>query len=147
MPDRNADKNYNTNLASEYLVMSMLSRAGKEAYLSLGNKKGVDIIVKNKDDTIFIVEVKGVNKKTDDWIISNSGKFPQAPNLLYALVSFDNEIQNINGSAVFWLIPSSKLAIQGQHKISKNNKTIFLSHKSIRENYAAYKNNFDALRM
>lgn len=59
MPKKNADTNYNTNLASEYLMMSLLCRAGKDAYLSLGNKKGVDIIVKTKKGAICIIEVSG----------------------------------------------------------------------------------------
>ena len=73
MAKRNANTNYNTNLASEYMMMSMLHRCGFEAYLSLGNKKGVDIIVKTKKGAICIVEVKGVNKK-DDYIIGKIGR-------------------------------------------------------------------------
>ena len=33
---KNAEKSYNTNLAAEYYVMSLLCRLGKDAYLSLG---------------------------------------------------------------------------------------------------------------
>lgn len=62
---RNSDNIYNTNLASEYFVMSLMCRAGKEAYLSLGNKKGVDVIVKTLKGSMCIVEVKGVNKRND----------------------------------------------------------------------------------
>ena len=36
---------YNTNLASEFYVMSVLCRLGLEANLTLGNKKAVDIVV------------------------------------------------------------------------------------------------------
>ncbi len=36
---------YNTNLASEFYVLSMLHRLGADASLTLGNKKAVDIIV------------------------------------------------------------------------------------------------------
>ncbi len=46
MAGTNADTNNNTNLASEYLMMSLLFHLRKDSYLSLGNKKGVDIIVK-----------------------------------------------------------------------------------------------------
>lgn len=62
MAKKNADKNYNTNLASEYLIMSLLCRDGKDAYLSLGNKKGDDIILNTDKGAICFVEVKGVNK-------------------------------------------------------------------------------------
>jgi hypothetical protein len=80
MAKRNAEINYNTNLASEYLMMSLLCRAGKDAYLSLGNKRGVDIIVKTHNGSLCIIEVKGVNKR-NDWLIGNSGKLPFAENL------------------------------------------------------------------
>ena len=144
MATRNADHNYNTNLASEYLMMSLLNRVGKEAYLSLGNKKGVDIIVKTQKGSICIVEVKGVDKR-NDWIIGNHGKMPSSPNLLYALVCFHGKINDLNAVADFWMIPSLILAEKSEHKVSKNGKTVFLSNKHIREKYRDYMNNFKCL--
>lgn len=141
MAKKNADINYNTNLASEYLMMSLLCRAGKDAYLSLGNKKGVDIIVKTNKGAICIVEVKGVNKN-NDWMIGNSGKFPSAPNMFYALVGFEGNISDVGAPAKFYLIPSWKLNKVGEFKMSKNEKTIYLSHKYIRDNYVQYLNTF-----
>jgi hypothetical protein len=138
---KNADTNYNTNLASEYLMMSLLCRAGKDAYLSLGNKKGVDIIVKTDKGAICIVEVKGVNKR-NDWLIGNSGKLPIEANLIYALVCFHGKIEEVTTTADFWIIPSSKLAELTEHKISKNEKTVYISNKYVRENYDEYKNSF-----
>jgi hypothetical protein len=38
---------YNTNLAAEFYVLSILHRLGAEAALTLGNKKAVDINVAN----------------------------------------------------------------------------------------------------
>lgn len=146
MAKRSADSNYNTNLASEYLVMSLLNRVGKDAYLSLGNKKGVDIIVMTKSGAYTILEVKGVNKKSDDWLINNLGKLPVAANLFYALVCFESQIKDITAQANFWIIPSMLLAVDTEHKISKTNfKTVFLSHKWIKENYKEYLNSFQAL--
>ena len=141
MPKRSGDNNYNTNLASEYLMMSLLCRAGKDAYLSLGNKKGVDIIVKTGKGAICIVEVKGVNKN-NDWMIGNSGKLPSLPNMFYALVGFEGYISDVKAPAKFYLIPSEKLNKSGEFKMSKNEKTIYLSHKYIREHYSDYLNTF-----
>ena len=141
MAKKNADTNYNTNLASEYLMMSLLCRAGKDAYLSLGNKKGVDIIVKTDKGAICILEVKGVNKN-NDWIIGNSGKLPSLPNMFYVLIGFEGKISDVNAPAKFYLIPSEILNKDGEFKVSKNEKTIYLSHKYIRENYASYLNTF-----
>jgi hypothetical protein len=144
MPKKSADTNYNTNLASEYLMMSLLCRAGKDAYLSLGNKKGVDIIVKTQKGAICIVEVKGVNKN-NDWMIGNSGKLPSLPNMFYALVGFEGNISEVSAAAKFYLIPSWILNKEGEYKMSKNEKTIYLSHKYIREHYEHYKNTFKSM--
>lgn len=141
MGNKKAETNYNTNLASEYLMMSLLCRVGKDAYLSLGNKKGVDIIVNTKKGAICIIEVKGVNKN-NDWMIGNLGKLPSLPNMFYALIGFEGEIENINFKAKFYLIPSEILNKQGEFKISKNEKTTYISHKHIKENYEEYLNTF-----
>ena len=144
MVKRDAVVSYNTNLASEYLMMSLLCRAGKDAYLSLGNKKGVDIIVKTEQGSICIIEVKGVNKR-NDWLIGNSGVMPNAPNLLYALVCFNGNICDITSPADFWLIPSEILAQKSEHKIAQNNKTVFFSQRYIRDHYKEYRNTFTKL--
>jgi hypothetical protein len=36
---------YHTNLAAEFYVLSCLHRLGLDAHLTLGNRKGVDIVV------------------------------------------------------------------------------------------------------
>lgn len=141
---RDQDNNYNTNLASEYLVMSLMCRAGKEAYLSLGNKKGVDVIVRTLKGAICIIEVKGVNKR-NDWLINNSGKFEAAPNLIYALVCYHGKIDELTSTPDFWIIPSLKLAEATEHKIAKNGKTVYISNKYVRENYNDYKNSLTHL--
>jgi len=144
MATRSADNNYNTNLASEYLMMSLLCRAGKDSYLSLGNKKGVDIIVKNKSGNICIIEVKGVNKN-NDWLIGNSGVMPAQANLFYALVGFEGSIADVTAPAKFYLIPSLLLSREGEFKCAGNLKTIYLSHKYISNNYGNYRNSFKCL--
>jgi len=141
---RNANNNYNTNLASEYFIMSILCRTGKDAYLSLGNKKGVDIIVKTNLGAICIVEVKGVNKR-NDWLITNSGTLTTGPNLIYALVCYNGKIDDLGSSPDFWFIPSLKLAENTEHKIAKNGKTVYISNKYVRENYDDYKNSIKYL--
>lgn len=136
---RTGESTYNTNLASEYFIMSILCRTAKDAYLSLGNKKGVDIIVKTKLGAMCIVEVKGVNKR-NDWLISNLGKFETAPNLIYALVCYHGKIDELNTVPDFWFIPSLTLSRNTEHKIAGNGKTVYISNKYIRENYNEYKN-------
>jgi len=144
MAKRDAEKAYNTNLASEYLMMSLLNRAGIEAYLSLGNKKGVDILVMTNKGSHLKIEVKGVNLKTNDWLLNNKGKFVHNQNIFYALISFESEIEILTSKVKFWVIPSFEL--NEIYKLSNNGKTVYLSHKIIRNKFKKYLNKFDAIR-
>ena len=54
---------YNTNLAAEFYVLSMLHRLGADAALTLGNKKAIDIIVANEGGTITIDVKHTIAKK------------------------------------------------------------------------------------
>lgn len=135
---------YNTNLASEYFIMSTLCRFGMDAYLSLGNKKGVDIIVKAEKESICIVEVKGVSRKFD-WLINNKGSFPASENLFYALVCYNNKIQELESTPDFWIIPSLKIKEDLKFKIAGNGKTVYLSNSEIQKSYGIFKNRIDVL--
>lgn len=53
---------YNTNLASEFHVLSMLHRLGLDAVLTLGNKKMVDIVVTSDEGELITIDVKGIEK-------------------------------------------------------------------------------------
>lgn len=57
--------NYNTNLASEFHVLSMLHRLGLDAVLTLGNKKMVDVVVTNDEGDVITLNVKSIAKKYD----------------------------------------------------------------------------------
>lgn len=52
--------NFNTGIASEYLILSMLYRLGLEAYITQGNKKSIDIRVILRNGTTKTIEVKAV---------------------------------------------------------------------------------------
>ncbi len=85
-----SEKSQNTNLASEYYVLSMLYRVGANAYLTLGNKKSVDIIVDNNNQLLSI-DVKGLKGTTgfpfDNWVKKEKTHF-------LVFVSFLNKINN-----------------------------------------------------
>lgn len=61
---------YDTNLAAEFYVLSCLHRIGLTANLTLGNKKGVDIVVARKAGDAVTIEVKGTARKYD-WVVNN----------------------------------------------------------------------------
>ena len=98
---------YNTNLAAEFYVLSMLYRLGADASLTLGNKKAVDIIVV-KDGTITTVDVKGL-AGSYDWpadnirVLTGTGHF-------YVLVSFEGKIADPSCQPSVWIIPASELS-------------------------------------
>ncbi|MDD3687225.1 MAG: hypothetical protein PHE56_10720 [Bacteroidales bacterium] len=55
---------YNTNLASEYYVLATLYRLGFDAYITLGNKKSIDIILHLENHKQITIDVKGLQGTT-----------------------------------------------------------------------------------
>jgi len=103
--------NYDTNLAAEYYVMSCLHRLGMTASLTLGNKKGVDILVARDNGDAVTVEVKGV-AKCYDWTLGKTNREDLKTRGLhfFVLVTFNGKIaDNEMPSPDVWVIPSSKL--------------------------------------
>ena len=99
---------YNTNLASEFYVLSMLHRLGADAALTLGNKKAVDIIVANEDGTVTTIDVKGLEKRYD-WPFDDR-KLVQKTQHFYILVCFDGKITDPLSPPSVWIIPAGELA-------------------------------------
>src|SRR5260370_9072441 len=69
------ERGYNTNLASEFYVLSMLYRLGLDANMTLGNKKSVDITVVLGPGHAVTIDVKAVAGKMD-WLM---GSTPDSP--------------------------------------------------------------------
>lgn len=98
---------YNTNLAAEFYVLSMLYRLGADASLTLGNKKAVDIIVV-KDGTTITIDVKGLAGPYD-WPADNIRELHKA-NHFYVLVSFEGKITEPSCQPSVWIIPANELS-------------------------------------
>ncbi len=64
------EEGYNTNLASEFYVMSMLHRKKINAVLTLGNKKSVDIVIE-KNGKVITLDVKGLLEKNIAFPVEN----------------------------------------------------------------------------
>jgi len=99
---------YNTNLAAEFYVLSMLHRLGADAALTLGNKKAVDIIVANESRTITTIDVKGLEGRYD-WPADNI-RLLQDSQHFYVLVSFEGKITDPLSPPSVWIIPANELA-------------------------------------
>lgn len=95
---------YDTNLASEFYVLSCLHRIGLTANLTLGNKKGVDIVVVRKAGDAVTVEVKGTAKKYD-WLVNTLSSVNPDRHFI-ALVSFEGHIDDPSmPTPRVWVIP------------------------------------------
>ena len=98
---------YNTNLASEFHVLSVLHRLGAEACLTLGNHKGVDIFLIRDSGASVMVEVKGVAGKFD-WPADNI--VPQEGRLHFVvLVSYEGRIRQPSAEPSAWVIPGNRI--------------------------------------
>lgn len=99
-----SDAHYNTNLAAEFYVLSVLHRLGADATLTLGNKKSVDIaVVKGAGNTIT-VDVKGL-AGTTSWPVDNVKGVKSGHFLVF--VCYGGKINQTDFLPEIWVIPSS----------------------------------------
>jgi hypothetical protein len=98
---------YNTNLASEFYVLSMLHRLGCDASLTLGNKKSVDIVVVRESGDVITIDVKGL-AGTTSWPVDNVKKI--ARDHFLAFVSFLGKIADHTVLPEVCVLPSRRLA-------------------------------------
>lgn len=98
-----SEEKYNTNLAAEFYVLSILHRLGANATLTLGNKKSVDIaVVKSAGDTATI-DVKGL-AGTTSWPVDNV-KEPKDGHFL-VFVCYGGRIAKPDFLPEVWVVPS-----------------------------------------
>lgn len=98
---------YNTNLAAEFYVLSMLHRLGADAALTLGNKKAVDIALVRGAGRALTVDVKGVAGK-HDWPADNV-VLPEHNRHFVVLVSFEGHIRDPVRQPSVWVVPAQRL--------------------------------------
>ncbi len=123
---------YNTNLAAEFYVLSMLYRLGADASLTLGNKKAVDIIVTRENKPIKTIDVKGLAGPYD-WPADNI-HLPGLANHFYVLVSFEHKIAEPLFAPSAWIIPANEL----KQFIREYNTRIVISRAAVKANGACY---------
>ncbi len=124
---------YETGIASEYLVLSNLYRLGLDAYMSLGNKKSVDLAVTKKDDSVITIDVKAVQGYSSLIVNNVSSK----PNHYIVFVVYNNKFRDINILPEFFVVPS--VDIESLQKVFKTEKRIYKS------DIVKYKNNWNIL--
>lgn len=100
---------YNTNLAAEFHVLSVLHRRGLSASLTLGNRKAVDIVVESRG-RLFTIDVKGMASRTN-WPMDNFKiKTDRRVRHFVALVTFHNKIRNPSVLPSVFLVPAEKVS-------------------------------------
>jgi hypothetical protein len=96
-----------TNMASEFYVLSTLHRLGKNALLTLGNKKAVDILVET-DGKVLTIDVKGIQGKTS-FPIDNLDL--ELENHFVVFVSYLDQIKNPAIVPEIHVVPTAQLTI------------------------------------
>jgi hypothetical protein len=101
-----SEVSYNTNLAAEFYVLSVLHRFGLDATLTLGNKKSVDIAIIKAAGSAITIDVKGL-AGTTSWPVDNVTKVKERHFL--AFVCFGGKIHDPNEQPEVWIVPSASL--------------------------------------
>jgi hypothetical protein len=97
---------YNTNLAAEFYVLSVLHRLGADANLTLGNKKAVDIAVVHGPADSITIDVKGLAGKTS-WPVDNVKAMQDRHFII--LICFLDKIADPTAIPETYVVPSSDL--------------------------------------
>jgi hypothetical protein len=132
---------YNTNLASEFYVLSMLYRMGHNASLTLGNKKSVDIIVIPEKGEPITIDVKGLAGKTS-WPVDNVKKVANHHFLIF--VSYLYKITEHSVLPEVYIVPSDKLEPLIYNSPKGNRRVLQLSR--LRKDGSQYKDAWQLLK-
>ena len=130
---------YDTNLASEFYVLSVLHRIGAEPSLTLANKKAVDIYVAITPDEFITIDVKGVAGRYD-WPATNVRE-TKRNNHFYVLVSFEGSIQDASYLPSVWIIPGNRISKFIKHYKTRTN----ISRALIKNEGSEYREAWDQI--
>jgi hypothetical protein len=132
---------YNTNLASEFYVLSMLHRFGCDASLTLGNKESVDIVVVRESGNVVTIDVKGLAGRTS-WPVDNVKKVAKDHFLVF--VSFLGKIAEHTLLPEVYVVPSKRLAPLVYH--SPNGKRQVLPLSRMRKTGSEFRDAWESLK-
>ena len=97
---------YDTNMASEFFVMSQLHRLGLEAHLTLGNKKAVDIVVVHAPGDTITIDVKAVAGRVD-WLVGSSDGEPRERHFV-VLITYNGQFADLSTKPAIWILPHAQ---------------------------------------
>ncbi len=118
----NNTEKYLLGLAGEYAVCSELAKRKIQANLTLGNKKSIDIIIVDENNTATTIEVKTTNKKRFVTGFFQKYKSPETPHPdFWIFVMIDNAFSNR-----FFILKHEELA---KIQMARNNMTSWAENK------------------
>lgn len=139
------------SLAGEFAVLSQLALHGFNANMTLGNTKGVDILVSDpRNNKMYKLEVKTNLRNTrtkpihsklwgeiiSTWIMNKKNGSIIDPSLFYCFVNIEKETNKCN----FYIVPSEVVA-----KYIRDENNLYLREHGVGEN-DAYPNNAVGMR-
>ena len=134
---------YNTNLASEYYVLATLYRLGFDAYITLGNKKSIDIILNINDVKQITIDVKGLQGKTL-LPLDNVDEHQNKLNHYIVFISFLDKINNPLILPEIYIVPHNNMIELMYHNPKGTRKGINLS--TLRKAGKKYLNGWELLK-
>ena len=109
---------YNTGIDSEYYILAQLYRLGYEAYVSLGNKKSIDIRIV-KDEKTITLDVKAVQGYSS--LIVNNLAYKASH--FVAFVIYNNKFEDLKFVPEVYIM--SSLDVKTIEKSFKDQKRVF----------------------
>lgn len=98
-------KNFQTGIASEYLVLSMLYRLGADAYITLGNRKSIDIWVIQDENHAISIDVKSVRDYSSIPVDHVQG----LPNHYIVFVVYKKKFSDLKQLPDIYVVPSEEV--------------------------------------
>jgi len=124
---------YNTGVASEYYILSLLYRQGYEAYITSGNKKSVDIRVAHEERTLTldVKAVQGYSSLIVNNVVSKDNHF-------IVFLIYNNKFEDVTTIPDLYILPSSDVIVHS--KSFGDQKRVF------KGSIASYKDNWSVVR-
>ena len=115
---------------------------GLAANLTLGNKKGVDIVVACAPGRAITIEVKAVAGK-NDWLVGKLGIEPREHHFV-VLVCYEGRFAEPDEPPTSWVFGDQEIA--PLVRTSKAGTARYISRKEVREKAHAHAQDWDRLR-
>jgi len=135
----------NSNMASEFLVMSTLYRLGLSPILTLGNKKDIDIIIHHQDGYTITIDVKGL-KGITNWPIGTKEKLRRLKHLknhFFVFVSYRNHFLMPSEAPEIYIVPVRDISLL-VHKWPRKNQYV-VYRRELKQNAPKYQDNWGVL--